>query len=452
MCIAILALPGAIVPRSDMAESWRMNDDGAGLMFAHDGKLYIHKGYMDYNSFEALYYKLQKEYPASVFVLHFRIASAGRVSQDNTHPFLINDTLGMVHNGTFSFCSTTITDEMSDTRNFCENFLRHLPQGFLEMPVVLKAIDSLMGYSNKAIFLNSAGEYCIMNEAQGDWNLEKTIWYSNKSYKVYTSTQSNTLFHNHHGDYRFSRHEPYASSVGVRGQDTCWRCNCALAKSECDDKDTKYYCYRCFDTVRAKRKEGLELCTKCNFQFTPATLSKDDPPICYDCDAKIRSGTVDSTGLKWSGAGRPTYKRKATDKWITVSVGGAQSCQCFKCHNLYYTTHENAGKLCGTCSEIFHRTYKTKKYCELCHEAFPSGRHFKECTKCRDAIVAGTTAYTLGMEHKQNRFGKHGFGLRGYECRICYAAGGGGSGEDYRFPIDLRTTLCLGCFNEAETV
>lgn len=174
MCLAILKLAGKHIIKRRLREGFKKNSDGAGFMCVANNQLRIDKGYFTFRRFYKAFRDTERKYPDSNFVIHFRQATSGKTNIVSCHPFFIRKTVGFVHNGIF----TKLGDETkSDTQQFNEQFLRHLPEDFMHNTESIKFVKELCGYFNKLIFLNSKNEYLIVNENEGQWLND--VWYSN---------------------------------------------------------------------------------------------------------------------------------------------------------------------------------------------------------------------------------------------------------------------------------
>lgn len=179
MCIAILSKKDILVPHKHLEASWERNDDGAGFMYAEGGKLTIRKGFMTFDKFMEAY----EPHEAKDCVLHFRIATHGKMDEDNTHPFEVGEELGFVHNGIINNVDTDSNKDLSDTNHFNTQYLQELYQqdkNFIFKPIYNKLIASFIGAS-KLIFLNNEGQSTLVNGSYGIW--DNGIWYSNTSYQ-----------------------------------------------------------------------------------------------------------------------------------------------------------------------------------------------------------------------------------------------------------------------------
>jgi predicted glutamine amidotransferase len=188
MCIAILNLNTDPIEESALYNSWIYNDDGAGLMWAHDGKLFTQKFPNDLTqeSFDAFYkrYLEVRSLTDLPIGLHFRIATHG-MSTEYLHPFNISDNVAIMHNGIISGFGTR---EVSDTAEFAQ-LLSMLPDDMTDSVAGLTSnfavevlITNTLGFGNKVIALDKEGEFFIFNEGQGHWYGDN--WYSNDSYKA----------------------------------------------------------------------------------------------------------------------------------------------------------------------------------------------------------------------------------------------------------------------------
>lgn len=149
------------------------------MAYAHAGKLNVEKGYFGFRRFYKRFRVLERAHPDSAFVLHFRIATSGTVSEGCCHPFNVNKDLAFVHNGIFTGLGTTI---LSDTQVFNMQVLQRLPDNFIDESEVLTALSKYVDKSfSKLILLNNKQDYVIIGESSGYW--ENKVWFSNSGYK-----------------------------------------------------------------------------------------------------------------------------------------------------------------------------------------------------------------------------------------------------------------------------
>jgi hypothetical protein len=174
---------GVTLKKHILKTCWENNTDGAGILYVEDGRLEVYKELHSFKKFIKTYNEIRMVNKDNM-VLHFRIATHGGVDHDNCHPFLVNNNLGFVHNGIIRDLVGHSKDK-SDTNLFCE-MLRTLPKGWERNEAMYKLVGSAIGFYNKLIFLNNQGEFKIVNEHEGVWDMG--CWFSNRTYKDYGYT------------------------------------------------------------------------------------------------------------------------------------------------------------------------------------------------------------------------------------------------------------------------
>ena len=210
MCLIIASRVGNLPSAGDLVRGFEANPDCWGVMSAQDGLLYIDKGYDMADMLDAVQKVCAVGYP---YVIHFRYATHGSVSEANCHPVEVlaefeTDANGaegglpevwMAHNGILPVA--TVGDE-SDTVAFShilraailsdpEWFLagETLPTGSKEFQFITD-VGEWIGKHNKLALLTSDGDLMLVNEDTGFW--KDSIWYSNNSaeFKHYTPWDS----------------------------------------------------------------------------------------------------------------------------------------------------------------------------------------------------------------------------------------------------------------------
>jgi hypothetical protein len=165
VCIAIVKEEGVEMPSKELLRTcWENNPDGAGFMFYRDGAVRIRKGYM---KFKHLWRALRQEGLTvnDLVSIHFRIATSGGVSQENTHPFPVSTSIpdlkalqlkaemGIVHNGIIDIEPMNLDD--SDTQAFIYSVLAPLKDQ-LNRPSISELISMATAGSKLAI-LDASG-------------------------------------------------------------------------------------------------------------------------------------------------------------------------------------------------------------------------------------------------------------------------------------------------------
>ncbi len=100
MCVITIRQPGGTYFRSIAKQQMLQNDDGSGFMYARNGRLHIHKGLWSLRDFWKQFQKHTQ--PSDLVVIHHRMATHGSVDEERCHPFEVNKSVGLVHNGVMS--------------------------------------------------------------------------------------------------------------------------------------------------------------------------------------------------------------------------------------------------------------------------------------------------------------------------------------------------------------
>ena len=188
MCIAILNT-SSLLSLETIENSMLNNPDGSGLLFVNEaGVLESFKTLTtDAKDFYSDY-KYIRRLTNLPMVLHSRIGTHGKNDLANCHPFLLDNKIGFVHNGMLN--NVKIYDKTkSDTFHLNKMLKKHnnYDDYFDGKTFASRALTTIVGGSNKLIFLNNEGRYAIYNKALGHVDSNKN-WYSNNTYKTFTYT------------------------------------------------------------------------------------------------------------------------------------------------------------------------------------------------------------------------------------------------------------------------
>lgn len=198
MCIAIASFKGVEIPNKQrLRNCFNRNSDGAGFSIATGKEVIISKGYMTFDDFEKAIDKYSKLYDLkeSGVLIHFRIKTHGKVSKEQTHPFPISSLdidlnatdisvdRAMVHNGIIrGYGSYSLSSKLSDTQEFCKEFLYHFEQANKEwwnsaplVEIVTEELGSKMAILDKSGEIKTFGTGWIQDK-------EDHVWYSNSNY------------------------------------------------------------------------------------------------------------------------------------------------------------------------------------------------------------------------------------------------------------------------------
>lgn len=206
MCIIAIKSKGIDLPSEEILQNmWRANRDGAGFMYAHKGVVHIEKGYMKYENFYAAIRKLDEMYGLKniPLIMHFRITTHGGTKPENTHPFPITDSLGVLkklsvttkigvaHNGIIDIKPR---DGISDTMEYVASQLAPLSRAvpkFYKSADLMEMVSNAIGVSRMA-FMNGDGEiYTIGNFVE-----EGGMRYSNRSFETPKYTRCFPYYYN----------------------------------------------------------------------------------------------------------------------------------------------------------------------------------------------------------------------------------------------------------------
>ena len=183
MCVICLKPKNKILSKDLLRNCFENNSDGAGFAVIEkdeqgNDEMNVYKGIFDFDHF----WKEWEPRQDNLALLHFRVASHNKiVNGKNCHPFRINDTTVLAHNGFISNVPYSLTD--SDTSVFCEKVIKPLSAvnpDFWLLDEFRWFIEYSIGKRNKVIMLNVEGKYKIFNEDEGHWYQD--CWFSNHTY------------------------------------------------------------------------------------------------------------------------------------------------------------------------------------------------------------------------------------------------------------------------------
>ena len=191
MCIIAVSKIGVRQPSlNQLHNMYNNNPDGAGYMYARDGKVHIHKGFMCWEDFKRAVEKEQftKDDPV---VYHFRISTQAGVCPTMTHPFPLTKDLklcekldlicptGIAHNGIITMTSFSKETRFSDTAYFITWYMAKLIRNREDLtdPFVMDMIENLTN-SKWAMMDGHTGEIVTI----GKFENNKGLLFSNSSY------------------------------------------------------------------------------------------------------------------------------------------------------------------------------------------------------------------------------------------------------------------------------
>ena len=194
MCVIAVSRAGVRQPTKDQLYTmWCNNPHGAGYMFARDGQVTIHKGFMIWEEFYSAV-RAERFTLRDPVVYHFRISTQAGVNPCMTHPFPLSRNLdhmkalditcpiGVAHNGIIPMTSDKNEHEYSDTALFVANYLTELIRrpGDLIRASIHDMIEELT--MSKWAIMDGDGRIVTIGRFTTEGNLE----FSNGSYRPYS--------------------------------------------------------------------------------------------------------------------------------------------------------------------------------------------------------------------------------------------------------------------------
>ena len=193
MCIAIIKNKNVQLPSDTILQMcFKNNHDGAGFVVNRNGYNYIQKGFFTFKGFYSAFKEMHIKKEESALI-HFRVATHGKVNIQNCHPFPIEKDFKnmvmpqlktkssvLVHNGKLDIDIERehYSDSMHLAKNICQfNFTDNKFRCFLE-------------YIIKPTQINIRGNRLAIIDCNGNiekygvgWIEDNDLWYSNDSYK-----------------------------------------------------------------------------------------------------------------------------------------------------------------------------------------------------------------------------------------------------------------------------
>ena len=214
MCIICISKRGIAQPSEERIKAmFDSNPHGAGYMYARNGRVIIHKGFVDCDEFlEQIRYE---NFTADdVVVYHFRISTQAGVNPEMTHPFPLSKekshlmaldlecACGIAHNGVIPCTSTRGKTDMSDTALFIQKYATHILRtpDDLRDTEILNVIDKLIGASRLAILDGSGYVATLGRFITADGGL----LYSNSTYKPVEYIFDEKWYEKYNGKFHFA--------------------------------------------------------------------------------------------------------------------------------------------------------------------------------------------------------------------------------------------------------
>jgi hypothetical protein len=183
MCIIIAKPVGAIIPADHIIESAKTNQDGIGVSYKKtDGTIGIEK-YMHLEEFMAIW-EPDLARPEIEMVVHLRIATHGKVSLDNVHPFRTSQGYALHHNG---IIQCPVLPGKTDSESFTRRHIDGMTPKTIQRQTWRNHIEKMIGESKLALHTDTG--ILLFNEDLGHWN--DGVWYSNHGYERFDTGWGN---------------------------------------------------------------------------------------------------------------------------------------------------------------------------------------------------------------------------------------------------------------------
>jgi len=330
MCVALIKKSGIDLPSENILKiCFKNNPHGAGFALFRNNQIYIHKGFFTFEGFlkELKNVEPTKEEP---MLIHFRVATHGKINIENCHPFPIvdkfykmvhpikvfSDTDVMVHNGKLNIAITS--SKFSDSMHFAKEIVGLDRKRFASIINMAIAPTSTNSRGSRVAILTKDGELEKYGEG---WIEDDGIIYSNDSYKefstykghhkkattttsyktvvvngktttVKTTVSSNVKTSSTTGcKNKIGFEQGSAIANGFESLNTCSKCS--KHSTECETVclpnygnskiySLKNFCQDCYEEL------GCTQCTTCKKHYynTNVTYYSDGRIICKECEEK----------------------------------------------------------------------------------------------------------------------------------------------------------------------
>jgi len=243
MCLITFLPPHTAPDDAALAAGARANPHGHGYAIVSGDRLLLERG-LDAAQMIDRFLRARRAHPDGPAVFHSRLATHGRISTANCHPFAVGGDARTVlaHNGILPAAVwPPRRSRRSDTRIAAEQYLPTL--GSLRQARVRRRVERWMGPGNKMVILTVDPTYrqtaYLLNEQAGFWS--EGIWYSNLDFDG---------AHNRWRDWTIERVGECVCGAVLLAQDLfclhCARCVlCAAGPDTCQcwetDSDTAHH-------------------------------------------------------------------------------------------------------------------------------------------------------------------------------------------------------------------
>jgi glutamine amidotransferase len=193
MCLIIVCPPGQQPTIDTLLDTIISNPHGSGWMMKIGDNLEIVKAVDDIDHVLGTWLEAREANPDVYAVWHSRVATQGKHTDNNCHPFNIpGKKWGMAHNGIMNLADPPRPDQMkvefwkrdvrSDSRVLAEDYMPRWT--WQEIFDAKEDWEFWLGKRNKVVLLNpdpgEADPIIILNERSGVWYEDDNCWYSHE--------------------------------------------------------------------------------------------------------------------------------------------------------------------------------------------------------------------------------------------------------------------------------
>lgn len=173
------------LPRQFWRAACASFSDGLGVMYHHDGQLFVTK--LERYDTDTVLSIIQTIPQGAVAALHLRAATYGSRCGGNLHPHVLQQvapaplTLAVMHNGSIRNLKANPVSGPSDTQLLVSQWLRELmldPTVEWHSASTLDCIKTFIGPNNRLVLLDGAGVWRVVGEELGF--MVGDTWLSNK--------------------------------------------------------------------------------------------------------------------------------------------------------------------------------------------------------------------------------------------------------------------------------